>query len=170
MFRIDVGQQLTFSYQKRYQRVQSNQILTLFPRIVLRLCVATFCTGVCLLRNVVDSVQFALSLVCTFIAYIRRSFKLLTGTILKGSAYLLAVHFPAGCNKYESNPLFRTALSACIPQRAAGLSREFVFHFFGSLSIHGGGFCGSILQSPSGSFWRRVLPLWQFCPIMSFDS
>ena len=102
MFRIDVGQQLTFSYQKRYQRVQSNQILTLFPRIVLRLCVATFCTGVCLLRNVVDSVQFALSLVCTFIAYIRRSFKLLTGTILKGSAYLLAVHFPVGATSMKA--------------------------------------------------------------------
>jgi len=102
VFRIDVGQQLTFSYQKRYQRVQSNQSLTLFPRIVLRLCVATFCPGVCLLRNVVDSVQFALSLVCTFIAYIRRSFKLLTGTILKGSAYLLAVHFPVGATSMKA--------------------------------------------------------------------
>lgn len=114
MFRIDVGQQLTFSYQKRYQRVQSNQSLTLFPRIVLRLCVATFCPGVCLLRNVVDSVQFALSLVCTFIAYIRRSFKLLTGTILKGSAYLLAVHFPVGATSMKAIRFFAQLFpSAC---------------------------------------------------------
>lgn len=112
MFRIDVGQQLTFSYQKRYQRVQSNQILTLFPRIVLRLCVATFCTGVCLLRHVVDSVQFALSLVCTYIAYVRRSFKLLTGTILKGSAYLLAVYFPVGATSMKS---FRFSAQLFLP-------------------------------------------------------
>ena len=157
MFCIDVGQRLTFSDQRRYQCIQGNQICTVYLRLASCLCVAAFGNSVCLLRNVVDSVQFALSPLGTYIAYIRRFFQLFTGTILKGAAHPLAVYFQAGAAYTKAVGFFAQPL----PPASSGVTADF------SVWMFTGCFC-----SISPDLFRYMAPtfvdrLCNLCQILS---
>ncbi len=89
-------QRLSLSDQRRHKLIQGFQFCTVYLWLASGFCVSPLGHGVCLLGHVVRSVAFALSSLCTDIAYIGRLLQNRTWVVVIGAANGLAVDLAAG--------------------------------------------------------------------------